>query len=102
MSYISPFTPLSFLQEADANDIIEYVLNEQSELLWEWRARMTELLTQKLTPGEDADGQEYQRTLDDQGEAETYLRNYAALLADRREALLKERTLLAAHDTVSF
>ncbi|KAJ7281752.1 SNF2 family N-terminal domain-containing protein [Mycena rebaudengoi] len=85
--------------EADANDIIEYVLNEQSELLWEWRARMTELLTQKLTPGEDADGQEYQRTLDDQGEAETYLRNYAALLADRREALLKERTLLAAHDT---
>lgn len=64
---------------------------------------MTELLTQKLTPGdEDADGQEYQRTLDDQGEAETYLMNYTSLLADRREALLQERTLLAAHDAVGF
>jgi E3 ubiquitin-protein ligase SHPRH len=61
---------------------------------------MTELLTQQLTPGEEADGQEYQRTLDDQGEAETYLMNYASLLADRREALLRERTLLAAHDAV--
>ncbi|KAJ7746946.1 SNF2 family N-terminal domain-containing protein [Mycena maculata] len=86
------------LQE-EVNEIIEIVLNEQSSLLWEWRTRMTELLTQKLTPGdEDADGQEYQRTLDDQGEAETYLINYTSLVADRREALLQERTLLAAHD----
>ncbi|KAJ7636011.1 SNF2 family N-terminal domain-containing protein [Mycena polygramma] len=85
------------LQE-EANRIIEVVLNQQSSLLWRWRDRMTELLTQQLTAGEEADGQEYQRTLDDQGEAETYLANYASLLADRREALLKERTLLAAHD----
>ncbi|KAJ6581273.1 SNF2 family N-terminal domain-containing protein [Mycena capillaripes] len=85
------------LQE-EANEMIENVLNQQSSLLWEWRGRMTDLLTQQLTPGEEADGQEYQRTLDDQGEAETYLVNYASLLADRREALLKERTLLAAHD----
>ncbi|KAJ6504820.1 SNF2 family N-terminal domain-containing protein [Mycena vitilis] len=85
------------LQE-EANRIIEAVLNQQSSLLWRWRGRMTELLTQQLTAGEEADGQEYQRTLDDQGEAETYLANYASLLADRREALLKERTLLAAHD----
>ncbi|KAJ7918695.1 SNF2 family N-terminal domain-containing protein [Mycena leptocephala] len=84
--------------QEEANEIIENVLNQQSSLLWEWRGRMTELLTQQLTPGEEADGQEYQRTLDDQGEAETYLMNYASLLADRREALLRERTLLAAHD----
>ncbi|KAJ6591817.1 SNF2 family N-terminal domain-containing protein [Mycena vulgaris] len=84
--------------QEEANGIIENVLNEQSSLLWQWRTRMTELLTQKLTPGEEADGQEYQRTLDDQGEAETYLINYTSLLADRREALLQERTLLAAHD----
>ena len=45
-----------------------------------------------------ADGEEYQRTLDDQGEAETYLQAYAALLADRREAMYNERTILAAHD----
>ncbi|KAF8196665.1 SNF2 family N-terminal domain-containing protein [Mycena galopus ATCC 62051] len=84
--------------QEEANEIIENVLNEQAALLWEWRGRLTELLTQPLTPGEEADGQEYQRTLDDQGEAETYLVNYASLLADRREALLKERTLLATHD----
>jgi E3 ubiquitin-protein ligase SHPRH len=36
--------------------------------------------------------------LENQGEAEVYLQLYAALLADRREALLHERTLLALHD----
>jgi E3 ubiquitin-protein ligase SHPRH len=57
------------------------------------------LLSRPLTEkGDEADGQEYQRTLDDQGEAETYLQAYAALLADRRVALINERTLLAAHD----
>ncbi|KAJ7257871.1 SNF2 family N-terminal domain-containing protein [Mycena haematopus] len=88
----------SVAYQEEANEIIENVLNEQATLLWEWRGRLTELLTQQLTPGQEADGQEYQRTLDDQGEAETYLINYTSLLADRREALLKERTLLAAHD----
>lgn len=74
-------------------------MNEQSFLLWEWRTTITSLLTQKLSPGEDeADGEEYQRTLDNQGEAETYLQSYSALLADRRQALINERTLLAAHD----
>ncbi|KAF9447638.1 hypothetical protein P691DRAFT_671107 [Macrolepiota fuliginosa MF-IS2] len=83
----------------EAHRIIEEILNEQSALLWEWRAHIIELLSQRLNPGEgEADGQEYQRTLDNQGEAEVYLQLYAALLADRREALLHERTLLAAHD----
>ncbi|KAF7289508.1 SNF2 family helicase [Mycena chlorophos] len=82
----------------EANEIIEDVLNQQSTLLWTWRTRLTELLTRKLTPGEEADGEEYQRTLDDQGEAESYLVNYTALASDRREALLKERSLLATHD----
>ncbi|TFK67239.1 hypothetical protein BDN72DRAFT_843332 [Pluteus cervinus] len=83
----------------ELNDIIEVVLNAQSELLWEWRENLTSLLTQKLSPGEDeADGQEYQRTLDNQGNAEVYIKAYSALLADMREALMHERTLLAAHD----
>lgn len=83
----------------EANSIIEEVLNPQAWLMWEWRTRITSLLTEKLTPSEDeADGQEYQRTLDNQGEAETYLQAYAALLADYREALVNERTVLAAHD----
>jgi len=57
------------------------------------------LLTQKLSAaGEEADGQEFARTLETQSEAETYLQAYTALLADRREVLVAERTLLAAHD----
>ncbi|KAJ7224511.1 SNF2 family N-terminal domain-containing protein [Mycena pura] len=96
-----PFLDYRFKDESlqeEANEIIENVLNQQSSLLWEWRTRLTELLTRKVTPENEADGQEYQRTLDDQGEAEIYLINYASILADRREAILKERTVLAAHD----
>jgi len=59
------------------------------------------LLTRSLTASNDegeADGQEYSRTIDTQGEAETYLQAYALLLADRREVLTAERTALAVHD----
>ncbi|KAK0502526.1 SNF2 family N-terminal domain-containing protein [Armillaria luteobubalina] len=81
------------------HEIIEDVLNVQSTLLWEWRTHLHKLLTQKLSASEnEADGEEYQRSLDDQGEAETYLQAYTALLADHREALVNERTLLAVHD----
>lgn len=85
----------------EANEIIEEVLNEQTKLLLEWRAHIVDLLTQPLNGKfEDAegDGQEYQRNLDNQGEAEVYMQAYAALIADRRQALINERTLLAAHD----
>lgn len=82
----------------EGNDIVD-VLNDQSELLWEWRTQITQLLTAPLNNGEnEADGQEYQRNLDNQGEAETYLRAYATLLADRREALSSERNLLAIYE----
>ncbi|KAH9068111.1 SNF2 family N-terminal domain-containing protein [Lactarius deliciosus] len=87
------------LEEAD--ELIDRVLNEHSRVLWEWRSRIYELLTQKLTASNDegeADGQEYSRTLETQGEAETYLQAYAMLLADRREVLSAERTILAVHD----
>jgi E3 ubiquitin-protein ligase SHPRH len=59
------------------------------------------LLTESLSASSDegeADGQEYSKTLDTQGEAETYLQAYAMLLADRREVLTAERTVLAVHD----
>lgn len=83
----------------EANEIIDEVLNPQSALLWQWRSHLVKLLTQPLTSGEeDADGQEYARSLETQGEAETYLQAYAALLADRRETMTAERTLLAIHD----
>ena len=83
----------------EADELIDGLLNKQSELLWEWRQQLIALLTQPLgSNDEGADGQEYARNLDAQGEAEAYLQAYAALLADRRETLTAERTLLAAHD----
>lgn len=85
------------LREADG--IID-ILNEQMELLIQWRARIVKLLTESLSgsEGDDADGEEYSRSLDTQGEAETFLQAFSALLADRREMLVAERTALAAHD----
>ncbi|KAK1231675.1 hypothetical protein PQX77_005198 [Marasmius sp. AFHP31] len=81
------------------HEIIETVLNEQTSLIWEWRGEIYNILTQKLNVGdEDVDGQEYERNLNNQGKAETYITAYSALLADRREALMNERTLLAQHD----
>jgi len=59
---------------------------------------MHALLTQSLKDNGDADGEEYSRSLDAQGEADMYLQAYTALMADRRAALLAERTLLAEHD----
>jgi E3 ubiquitin-protein ligase SHPRH len=56
------------------------------------------LLTQSLKGGGDADGDEYSHSLDAQGEADMYLQAYTALMADRRAALVAERTLLAEHD----
>ncbi|KAI0641041.1 SNF2 family N-terminal domain-containing protein [Trametes meyenii] len=89
----------SHLLMDEGNELIEGLLNKQSKLLWQWRMKLIALLTQPLgTQDQDADGQEYTRSLDTQGEAETYLQAYAALLADRRETLTAERTLLAAHD----
>ncbi|KAH9919617.1 SNF2 family N-terminal domain-containing protein [Fomitopsis serialis] len=83
----------------EVHEIIDEVLNTQSALLWKWRQKLIALLTQSLTHQDDAaDGQEYGRSLETQGEAEAYLQAYAALIADRREALTAERTLLATHD----
>ena len=59
---------------------------------------MYSLLTQSLKANGQADGEEYSRSLDVQGEADMYLQAYTALLADRRAALVAERTLLAVHD----
>ncbi|TFK50586.1 hypothetical protein OE88DRAFT_1631458 [Heliocybe sulcata] len=78
----------------EANEIIDDLLNRQTELLWTWRARIYALLTQKLSGSDQATGEEYAQSLDSQGEAETYLQAYAALMADRRESLVAERTVL--------
>jgi E3 ubiquitin-protein ligase SHPRH len=77
------------------------LLTAQRDLLLEWRSHIISLLTQPLSgkdSGEEADGQEYVRALDTQGEVEQFLQAYTALLADRREAYKAERTALAAHE----
>ena len=80
--------------------MITDLLNAQTDLLWQWRGRLVELLTRGISSdsGEDADGKEYARSLETQGEAETFLHAYTVLLNDRREALFAEKSLLAAHD----
>lgn len=91
------------IQIEEIRAMVEDVLNEQASLLWEWRTIMHRFLSKPLSDddndGETAHGQEYQATLDDQGEVETYMQAYGSLLADHREAVHSERTLLAAHDS---
>jgi E3 ubiquitin-protein ligase SHPRH len=65
------------------------------------RDQVITLLSQKLssnTSDAEADGEEYSRGLKVQEEAEAYLQSLVALLADRKEALTAERTLLTQHD----
>jgi E3 ubiquitin-protein ligase SHPRH len=80
--------------------MIAELLNAQTNLLWQWRDRLIEVLTRGIgsDSGEDADGGEYARSLETQREAETFLDAYSVLLNDRREALFAEKSLLAAHD----
>ena len=80
--------------------MITDLLNAQTNLLWQWRSRLVELLTRSISSGseEDADGKEYARSLETQGEAETFLHAYFVLLNNRWEALFVEKSLLAAHD----
>lgn len=59
---------------------------------------MHALLTQALK-SDNAEGDEYAKSLDAQGEADMYLQAYTFLMADRRAALIAERTLLAEHDS---
>ena len=68
--------------------------------MFTWRQRIFELLTEDLVKKDDekADGEEFARSLETQGVAETYLQAYSALIADRREVMLLERSALAAHD----
>lgn len=58
---------------------------------------MHALLTQSLK-SDNAEGDEYAKSIDSQGEADMYLQAYTFLMADRRAALIAERTLLAEHD----
>lgn len=59
---------------------------------------MIGLLTQQFSNEGAADGEEYARALDTQANAECFIVEMSALLADRRETMNAERTTLALHE----
>ncbi|EJD53059.1 hypothetical protein AURDEDRAFT_180640 [Auricularia subglabra TFB-10046 SS5] len=82
----------------EGNEILD-ILQDQGELLLNWRQKLVELLVRPLSNRQQqADGEEYNVGLETQAQAEVYLQAYAALLADRRETLTSDRTTLATHD----
>ena len=64
----------------ETNEIID-VMNDQAALLFEWKDVIVGLLSQKLSAsGDEADGEEYARSLETQGRCEAYLFAYSMLL----------------------
>jgi E3 ubiquitin-protein ligase SHPRH len=66
---------------------VKSMLQEIVASCFEPRTKIRELLTRNLSNEGEADGQEYARTLDMQGEAEAYIRAYSALLTGERFSL---------------
>ncbi|KAG8820600.1 hypothetical protein FRC19_008738, partial [Serendipita sp. 401] len=87
-------TTIIFEEEQEVIDI----LNEQTRILFEWKSHVIELITQPLITEAEPDDEKtpYERALEIQQECEAFLMAYQALLADRREAMIAERTQLAA------
>ncbi|KAF8308100.1 hypothetical protein DL93DRAFT_1962270 [Clavulina sp. PMI_390] len=73
-------------------------MNEQAELLLKWKDIVVGFLSEEWNAQEDGtapEGDEYTRSLEVQANAEGYLNGMAALIADRRETMNAQRTLLA-------
>ncbi|ORX34384.1 SNF2 family N-terminal domain-domain-containing protein [Kockovaella imperatae] len=98
-----------FSQDAvsQANSLVK-ILNGQAELVYAWRNKIIAALSAKIESEatdpqsgpdvEDPEKEYYAEALNAQGEIEALLNAYAAVIADRREFLLEERSLLAEHD----
>lgn len=101
-----------------SSDVIEQsnsllkILNDNALLVHSWRQKLYELLTGPVEapneevplPGEgqqveNPDDEYYAKALEAQGEIEAYLTAYAAAVADRKEMLLEDRTILATHES---
>ncbi|WWC67711.1 uncharacterized protein I206_101623 [Kwoniella pini CBS 10737] len=93
-----------------ANDLLE-IMNDNAFLVFEWRAKILALLSspidaennEPLQQGEstdvvDPEAEYYAEALKAQGEVEAYMAAFAAAIADRKEFLLENRSLLAEHD----
>ncbi|ORY26908.1 SNF2 family N-terminal domain-domain-containing protein [Naematelia encephala] len=95
---------------SQANELLQ-IMNDNAELLYHWRKKVISTLSSPIEqdladmPGigegqnvERPEEEFYAQALQAQGEAEAYLAAYAAALADRKEFMLEERSLLATHD----
>ena len=95
---------------ASCNELLE-ILNNNALLICNWRQKIVELLSTPVESdsgelaavgqGQDVENPEaefYAQALKAQGEVEAYLIAYSAALADRKEFMLEERSLLAEHD----
>ncbi|WRT65006.1 uncharacterized protein IL334_001947 [Kwoniella shivajii] len=93
-----------------ANELLE-ILNDNAYLVFDWRAKILALLSSPIdadtadqrAPGEgqdveDPEAEYYAEALKAQGEVEAYMIAFAAAIADRKEFLLENRSILAAHD----
>ncbi|TXT06109.1 hypothetical protein VHUM_03582 [Vanrija humicola] len=87
------------------------ILNDNAVLVFNWRNKVVDLLKLPLEADEDkvpdvGQGQDvenpeeeyYAEALKAQGDVEAYLTAYASAIADRKEMLLEERSVLATHD----
>lgn len=96
---------------ASCNELLE-ILNGNALLVHNWRQKIVDLLSTPVESdsgelaavgkGQDVENPEaefYAQALKAQGEVEAYLMAYSAALADRKEFLLEERSLLAEHDS---
>ncbi|KAH7107566.1 SNF2 family N-terminal domain-containing protein [Auriculariales sp. MPI-PUGE-AT-0066] len=88
---------LSYDLMDQGNEVIDR-LARQADLIYEWRSALVERLTMQLGNDEPATGNEYEQGIKAQVTAEAYLQAYTSLLADRRESLTSERSVLAALD----
>ncbi|KAL1409743.1 hypothetical protein Q8F55_003740 [Vanrija albida] len=87
------------------------ILNDNAVLVFNWRSKVIDLLNLPLEAEEDKvpavgqgqdvenpDQEYYAEALKAQGDVEAYLTAYAAAIADRKEMLVEERSVLATHD----
>ncbi|WWC59243.1 uncharacterized protein I303_101793 [Kwoniella dejecticola CBS 10117] len=93
-----------------ANDLLE-IMNDNAFLVFEWRAKILALLSSPIdadntathdqgesTDVVDPETEYYAEALKAQGEVEAFMTAFAAAIADRKEFLLENRSLLAEHD----
>jgi len=88
---VDVFFLLTRLDQLDKLEDVTHVLNEQANLLFEWRDKIVEMLTQKLIDDsvqEENGPSPYERAVIVQAELESYMQAYQSLLVCGHSYLL--------------